>query len=445
MRVAISYTTLIKEQTTFMPAMCVGRDTRYGAKMLADCTISGIQAAGANAVDLCVVPTGAYCVYVRKIKSNGGILITGSHMPPERIGIIAIASDGSYAPLDVTDEVENNLNNAFSSHYLVRPEKIGAISYPSDVYSTFESECFTKVDIERIRKRKFKLLVDCANGAGSNFAPRLFEAAGCTVFPLNCTEAPIFGRESEPRARTVTEARKLVVECGADLAACFDVDADRVLFVDAAGNAISEDTTGAIFGDRELAAGDVCTLPLNSSGLIARVCKKKGVTLNLCRIGQPETVKAVKQTGASFSYEESGKYYFTKHYVHCDGLFSTLKMLDILAAENVTIADLAKQYTPFFQSKLGIHVSDSVKYNIVQKAKEIMAKKLTEGTVSDLDIDGFKRTYSDESWLLIRASGTEPLVRVYSDSPSKERAEHLVDEGMKLLGQIIGDGKGLDG
>ena len=282
------------------------------------------------------------------------------------------------------------------------------------------------------------MLTDPANGTGSYIAKEFFEWLGCEVELLNYDPSPTPGRPSEPRAHTVTEAVEWMRREKFDLGACFDVDADRVLFLDADGIPVSEDTIGAVFARDELRTGETCVVPINSSGLIEKVCKEAGARLEFCAVGQPPTMEAIKDLHAAFSYEESGKYYFPKTtFLWPDGLFSAGKMIELMARTGQSLAELASAFPRYHQAKRNVDVEDARKDDAMRAVSVRLSEKLTEGRTRDVTVDGFKRVYDDHSWLLFRKSGTEPIIRVYSDAPTRERADALASAGEALLKEAL--------
>jgi phosphomannomutase/phosphoglucomutase len=293
------------------------------------------------------------------------------------------------------------------------------------------------LDARLCRSKKFKVLADPANGTASYIAMEFFQWLGCTVELINYDPAPVPSRPSEPRAGVVGEAIDVVRREKCDFGACFDVDADRSLFIDGDGIPISEDTTGAIFAKSELQAGDVCVVPINSSGLIEQVCRQVGARLEYCEVGQPPTIEAIKRLNAAYSYEESGKYYFPRRFLWSDGLYSAGRLIELLARSGRTVAELAAEFPRFHQVKKNIAVAEERKDQALARATQRLQRSLTQGRERDIMIDGFKRVYDDHSWLLLRKSGTEPLIRVYSDAPTRERAEELAAKGEALLTECL--------
>lgn len=417
--------------------LAVGHDTRWGAEMLARAVAAGVSAAGARATCYGCLPTGAFATNIVKNGHSGGVLITGSHMPPERIGIIVLLSDGAYAPFDVTDPIEEALERWDWAPLAVPADRIGDIVESFHHFETYVADVLDQVDARLIKQKKFRVFVDPANGTGSLVAKELYQWLGCEVELINYDPSPTPARPSEPRASTLTEAIARVKALGVDLGFGFDVDADRVVFIDETGTPLSEDTVGGLFAREELRRGDLCVVPVNSSGLIELVCRNVGARLEYCRIGQPLTVKALKELGGVYSYEESGKYYFARRQMWCDGLLSAAKFLEVMARTGKTASALAAEIPRFYQTKDGLEVEHARKEPLLRAVERAWQNELHEGRVRDVTIDGLKRVYEDGAWLLVRPSGTEDLMRVYSDAPTRERAEALVHGGMGLVERCL--------
>jgi phosphomannomutase/phosphoglucomutase len=435
LRVARAYGDWIARNVNKHGSVAVGHDTRWGAEMLARAAASGFASAGLHVQFYGCVSTGVFSLNTARTSQDGGLLVTGSHMPPERIGLILIEGDGAIAPFSVTDAVEEILQS--EDYREVPPREIGRLEEAFHPYELYISECMQALDAPLCRQKKYKILADPANGTASYIAMEFFQWLGCATELINYDPAPVPGRPSEPRAATVTEAIDVVRREKCDLGVCFDVDADRVLFIDADGIPVSEDTAGAVFAKSVLKPGDVCVVPINSSGLIERVCREAGARLEYCAVGQPPTLEAIKKLGAAFSYEESGKYYFPRRFLWADGLYSAGRMLELMAKTGRSLADLAAEFPKYHQVKRNVQVEDSKQDRALLRATQRLEVSLIEGRARDITVDGFKRVYEDNSWLLFRKSGTEPLIRVYSDAPTRERAEELAAQGEALLQECL--------
>lgn len=438
---------LSEKRTIGQIKTAVGYDSRYGAEMLAMTAVSGLNSAGVQTVNCGCITTGGLASYITCNKLDGGVLITGSHTPYDMVGFIILTSDGSYLDIETSRELERHYDNYGQSRKAVKPEGIGInnqATNPSDCYRSFLLGC---VDVNLIKSKKYRVLLDPANGPATLIFPDILKELACEVFLINDKLSPVPNRPSEPRAKNLVETAVKVKEYKCDIGIATDVDADRVLFIDADGRVLSEDLVGGIFAREVVSPDKVCVVPVNSSGLIEEVISQCSGKLEYCRIGQPETIKAIKQVNACFSYEESGKYYFSSQAFWPDALLSSLKLLEIMARRNnKPLSEIASGFSRFYQVKHTIHydsltdgdnkkVIDSNK--LFQKVQELWAKECKENSVRDVTIDGLKRIYDDKSWLLIRKSGTEPLIRVYADAPTMERAEELVRQGEELVKKAV--------
>jgi phosphomannomutase/phosphoglucomutase len=435
LRVARAYGDWIQRHARSSGSVAVGHDTRWGAEMLARAAASGFASAGLHVQFYGCVSTGVLSLNVARTKQDGALLVTGSHLPPDRIGLLLLQGDGSIAPFSVTDKVEETLAN--DEYREVPPKEIGRLEEAFHPYELYISECMQALDARLLRTKNYKVLADPANGTASYIAMEFFQWLGCQVELINYDPNPVPGRPSEPRAGVVGEAIDVVRREKCDMGACFDVDADRSLFIDADGIPVSEDTAGAIFAKSELKPGDVCVVPINSSGLIEQVCRDVGARLEYCAVGQPPTMEAIKALSAVYSYEESGKYYFPRRFLWSDGLYTAGRLLELMAKTGRSVAELAGEFPKFHQVKKNVAVAEDRKDQAMTRATQRLEKALTEGRARDVTVDGFKRVYDDHSWLLFRKSGTEALIRVYSDAPSKERAEELAARGEALLQQCL--------
>ncbi|MDQ7779054.1 MAG: hypothetical protein RDV41_05025 [Planctomycetota bacterium] len=419
--------------------VAVGRDTRFGAHMLSDAAACGLVSAGVNVEDCGTVPTGCLATYVTQKKLDGAILITGSHTPPDRIGLIVMMSDGAYVPDRVARSLERMFEEYSTRRCVTPPDRIGSVVPADAPIELYRKKLLSWVDAKLIARAKYRVLVDPCNGAAAHVLTDVLRRAGCSVLELNAEPSCIPGRAPEPRANVLAATAREVVKKRCDLGVATDIDADRVLFIDANGQVLSEDLVGAIFAEEELAPlrDRKCVTPINSSGLIDLVCAKLNATLEYCPPGQPATVEAIKRVGAAYSYEESGKYYFCRQVLWCDGLLAALKMLEIMARKKLPLSELGAHLPKFYQVKRLVRCEDSKKEAVMARTAEIWKKEGTEGRVKDVTVDGLKRVYKDSSWLLLRKSGTEPLIRVFSDSMSPGRSESLVALGEEIVRRAI--------
>jgi phosphomannomutase/phosphoglucomutase len=438
MKIAASYGIYLREVAGIKrPLLGVGFDTRIGADLLANCAASALRSIGLDVLDFGCIPTGTFSTNIVMRRVDGGILITGSHMPPERIGIIAVLGDGAFAPVDVTDKIEQIYRSFKHNKYAQHPQRLGKLYKVKDTFELYLREIKKRIDQDAIRSRRFKVLLDPANGTTGALMKGLFNSLGCRVKVINENPSPFPARNVEPRKENVRQAISSMLSDPFDLGICLDTDGDRVLFIDENAQAISEDTIGAIFALHLLKKGDICVTPINSSGLIELVCKRIGARLVYSKVGLPETMKCIKKLRASFGYEESGKYYFARDFLWSDGIYTSLKLMEILLKTGKRLSELKRELPSFYQVKLLVKTRGRDLDKIMNSVKKVWQRELLEQRSKDIKIDGLKRIYKDNSWLLIRASRTEPLIRIYSDAPSRQRATELVKKGEALLKKVL--------
>jgi phosphomannomutase/phosphoglucomutase len=419
---------------------CTGRDTRFGSHMLELAAGSGLMSQGIDVIECGVVPTPVLAYMVSE-DADCGIMVTGSHLPPDMVGIIPLLEDGAYLPDEQANAVEESIVRKAFSETRVDTFGLGGLCEAADCLSRYRDKVLSAVDGDLISRNRFKVAVDPVNGTACGFLVDILGSVGCDAVEIHGEPSGSPGRAPEPRASTLGDLCAVVQEHSCDLGVGLDTDADRVVFIDEKGTPVSEDVMGVIFADYVFAEQKgVFVTPVNSSGIVEWFTRTKDVNLEYCKIGQPATVEAIKRVGAVYSYEESGKYYFAKEVNWCDGLLATLKLLEILAINRLTLSQLVNGYPKFYQVKQTLGLPAEKKDAIMSLIKNRVLPTSGENHSRVVDIDGYKLVYPDDSWLLLRASGTEPVLRVYSDSPGKKRAETLVKNGIELVNEIVNSG-----
>lgn len=453
------YGALLAAQLGRRPTVTVGHDQRFGAEALAQAIAAGFMAAGADVIMLGCVPTGVYCVC--SAGYDGGVLVTGSHMPPDRIGIIPMNADGTYATAEVTDPIESAIVEYPERRWTVAWDQAGrltgTVTQPildgmylqqtlwRDPRSPRATEATrrgtppsratldSRFDLNALYRRKFRVLIDSGNGTAGRTARLFLEALGCEVEGIHESPKPVPDRPSECRASSCTAAIERMRSGRFDLGACFDGDADRVLFITTDGTPLPEDLVGGIFARAVLQPGDVCVTPINSGNLIEVVCREIGATVRYCRIGQPDTGRAVKEHGGAYMYEASAKYGFPREFLWYDAIYAVARMLDHMARVEKSLAELAAELPVFHRVDRNIPLNGASRDAVVARALAAARETFGDGARRVDDLDGLRFTYPDDAWVLLRPSGTEPLARVYADAPSHERAESLAAEGERIF------------
>ncbi|MBI2920734.1 MAG: hypothetical protein HYY18_06570 [Planctomycetes bacterium] len=415
----------------------LGRDTRPGSDMLARAAAAGLQAAGIHVQDCGIIPTGGLATWVRAQKCDGAVLITGSHTPPDRNGFIIMNEHGGYLPDDEAVQLERMYAAAGQRAETLGHERLGSYTLARNPLGVYREALVKACDPRAVSAKKFRVMFDPCNGAACYIFRQLFEVLGVTGVPSNADPKPFPDRATEPRAGNLRDIANLVPAEKCDFGVATDIDADRVLFIDETGRVLSEDLAGALFAHATLKKGGLCVTPINSSNLIEETCEQIGARLEFCRAGQPATVEKILALKADYAYEESGKYYFAKDATWCDGVLATVKMLALLTASGKKLSELAEALPKYAQVKEMVTCPDGAKATLMEKVRAIWETEGVKGRKADLTIDGLKRTYEDRSWVLIRKSGTEPVIRVYSDARTEKRARELVEWGKGVVARAI--------
>lgn len=420
--------------------LVVAHDQRHGARPFATLVMAGMQSTGAEVFDLGLSSTPVALNWMTaQSPIDGAILVTGSHMGPDRIGLIPINSDGTYCRKDLTVPLQEAVPEFFGGRPpLATLDRILPVQRvdPTARDAFYLERALSTLNRAAIYAEGFRVLLDPGNGTAAPVARLLLESLGCQVTVINEAPKPIPNRPSEVRAKTCGQAMRLTAAERFTLGACFDGDADRVLFITTEGVALSEDVVAGIFAKNVLQKGDTCVATLNSSGLMAALCREAGAQLVECCIGQPDTGRAVLAHHARFASEPAAKYWFGDHWNWYDGPYAVARMLQIMRERGMSLAELAAELPHYHQASANFAFSPATTPDLYVRAIITLREELGAEIAAEDTRDGTKFTLTDGSWLLVRPSGTEPLLRVYTDSPDEARANALLavaDKTIRIL------------
>jgi phosphomannomutase/phosphoglucomutase len=395
--------------------VAVARDTRVSGEMLKSAAISGLLAAGCRVVDTGIMPTPTLQFYVRA-HADAGVMITASHNPREYNGLKIIAGDGTEFSREAEGEVEKIY---YSGEFFYADwSNTGDFRSDSSAVEEYINGILSAVDARRIREAKLKVVVDTGCGAGSVVTPFLMRRLGCEVVSLNAQIDGTFpSRNPEPTEDALGDLISLVKDSGADLGIAHDGDADRIALVDEKGVFVDEEVLLAMMADHVLSQekGAVVT-PVSSSLRIADVVRSHDCDLVWTAVGSINVARKMRETGAVFGGEGNGGLIFPKLQYCRDGAMSAAKILELIS-EGVKLSELVKHVPEYHMLKVKLPIRNPSEVMAAVGAK-------VEGERVD-KTDGLKVWY-DDGWVLVRPSGTEPLVRIYAESKSEKRAEELL-------------------
>jgi phosphomannomutase/phosphoglucomutase len=412
--------------------LLLGYDARTSGPMFAKAVISGLTATGCNVFFAGMAPTPALQFAVKNHKLDGGVIITASHNPAEYNGIKVIWSDG----IETSHEQEVEIEDIYFDNKIVFAEwdKLGTLRELSGINDEYVQAVEKQVNSAKIVERHFHVVVDAANSVGGLTAPPLLRELGCKVTSINANIDGTFpGRLPEPRPESLTDLALTVKAIGADLGVAFDGDADRSIFVDENGVIYWGDKTFAVIIKQFLIknVGAKIVTPVSSSTLIKDTVETYKGVLVWTKVGSVTVSQKMKELNAKLGGEENGGIFYGPHQAVRDGAMTTALLLNIMAETGEKLSKLVAEQPQYFIEKGKIECPD--------EKKEVLLQKLFEQVKGEniSTIDGVKIWFNDNSAILIRPSGTEPVFRLYAEAKSQEKALKLVQDYSSRLIKIL--------
>jgi phosphoglucosamine mutase len=398
----------------------VGRDTRESGYVLADAVSAGLRECGADVVRVGVASTPTVARGVGWHNADAGVAVTASHNPPEDNGLKLWTADGQAFGSDARREVSRRLT---SERYRLADWNGHGRERESDVAPRRHRH--------RLRQAvavpdDFRVVVDVGNGAGRLTADVLADE-GCWVRTLDGQPDGRFpARQSEPTAMACRGLAQAVEAFDADLGIAHDGDADRMVAVDDTGSFVSGDTLLALFAREAVAPGTAVAVPVNASRLVDDAVGDAGGDVERTRVGDVHVAERARESNVVFGGEPSGAWIWPDETLCPDGHYAACRLVD-LVVEAGPLSSLVGLLEPYPIRRESLEVDDPI--DAVETVHERVARRYDEFET----IDGVRVEFSD-GWFLVRASGTQPLVRVTAESPDPGRAEELLSDAAALVG-----------
>ena len=447
----------VKQSGLSERGLVIGYDTRFASEDFAAAAAEVV--AGNNIkVHLCLKPTPTPVVsyIVPALKAAGAIIITASHNPGSWNGFKYKSQEGASAPNEITSQIEKNiarltpalslegrgLGEGVKRLALDKALKKGLIDYldPSPPYFRHLAKL---IDIKKLSKQRLKVIVDSMYGAGSGYFKTLLQDGSIELAEINAERNPSFPEiQPEPIAKNLTKLSRLVREQKANVGLATDGDADRIGIIDEKGNFLNQHQVFALLclyllelrGER-----GAMVKTLTSTEMISKLGKIFAVPVYETPVGFKYVAPLMLQKKAIIGGEESGGYGFRGHIPERDSILAGLYFLDFMVKTGRT----PSQLLDYLYSKVGTHYYDRVDSHLSKGKRQAILDRLVSSPIDTIagakvtrvdTTDGFRFFLADESWLLIRFSGTEPLVRLYAEGESPERVRNLLNEGKKIIG-----------
>ena len=408
----------------------VGRDTRVSGLMLESALVSGLLAGGSKTNCLGVVPTPVLAYLTGKLKADVGVMITASHNPPEYNGIKIFSSKGVAYNQESQNEIEEIIGN--ERFELANWQSIGEASF-------IDESC---VYVKMLRKavkldRRWHAIVDPGCGATCHLAPASLESLGCKTTAINAQPDGFFpGRSPEPNAESLKSLARIVKDLRADIGIAYDGDGDRVAFVDENGCFVDF--------DRILAAYAAYVVKRNSGGIIvtnveASMCVEKMVETHggktvRARVGDVYVAEAMKQHDAVFGGEPCGAWIHPQVHYCPDGILSSILLLKALEDENKKLSEFVSDVPVYQTLRENVACRNEAKSKVVGKVEEGL-KLLFPSYRHVSMVDGVRLSLED-GWILVRASGTEPFIRLTVEGESLKAAKEIMEKSVVLVKEL---------
>jgi len=411
----------------------VARDTRTSGLMLENALVSGLLACGAKVFCLGVLPTPVLAYLTKELGADAGVMITASHNPPQYNGIKIFDGNGMAYSEKGQNEIERIIEQ--ENFHLANWSSLG------EAFQIDESRLYIKTINESVELgKKWRVVVDPGCGATSQIAPAVFKGLGCEVVAINAQFDGHFpGRSPEPSAESLRPLAKIVKEFGADVGVAYDGDGDRVAFIDEKGAFVNFDRVLTAYaahvigrttrGERKIVTN------VEASMCIEKAVEALGGKVVRTKVGDIYVAEAVKKYGAVFGGEPCGAWIHPVHHYCPDGILSSVLLLKALEEANRSLSEFLAEVPIYPVLRQNIPCRSEIKREVVERVGELL--KVRFPNYKELStVDGVRLAFED-GWVLVRASGTEPLVRLTVEGESLKTAEKMMKEAASLVREVV--------
>lgn len=412
---------VLTKEKSHKPTIMVGCDTRISGGMLANALMAGICSVGANAIYVGVAPTPAIAYLTRKHKVDAGVVISASHNPMEFNGIKFFNGDGYKLSDELEDEIEALIKNGMKDIDFPTGAGIGKIDYRFDIvdeYVEFEKET-VPVDLSGLR-----IVIDCAEGASSYTSVKALKDLGADLIAIH-TEPDGTNINADCGSTHMDELKARVVSEKADVGIAFDGDADRMLAVDENGKMVDGDEIMAICGNYLKSKGrlakDTIVVTVMTNLGFSIMGKEQDINIEKTKVGDRYVLENMKENGYNLGGEQSGHVIFLDDNTTGDGLLSALHLLQVMVDTGKPLSELAKVMEVLPQALVNAKVPNDKKESYMEYSD--IAEAIAE----------LEKKFAGEGRVLIRPSGTEPLVRVMIEGKDQK----VIDEEAHKLAELI--------
>lgn len=429
---AAAYGMWIKEQrkkTNYR--VVIGRDARISGEMIQSLVMNTLVGMGIDVVNLGLSTTPTVEVAVPMEHADGGLILTASHNPKQWNALKLLDSNGEFLNATHSQRV---LDFAESEEVIfAKVDDLGKITLNDAYFDLHIDEVLELdyVDVEAIKSCKFKVVVDGVNSTGGIVVPLLLERLGVEPIKLHCTPNGHFPHNPEPLKAHLTDLSEKVVQTGADFGIAVDPDVDRLAFMDEKGELFGEEYTLVACADYILSQNKGNTVSnLSSTRALRDITEKHGGTYIASAVGEVNVVNAMKANKAVIGGEGNGGVILPEAHYGRDALVGIALFLSLLAEKQIAVSTLKNTYPLYFMSKKKIDLNPTID---VDGLLQLIENKYANEPLTT--VDGVKIDFAD-SWVHLRKSNTEPIIRIYTEAPSQQQADALADRFIAELKEL---------
>ncbi len=399
----------------------IGNDARKSGPIIKSIAIEILTNAGFDIIDTGLTPTPTVLFLVRTLGLDGAIMLTASHNPPEYNGIKFITNKALFTSAQEVAEIQSYLGQQYNSG------QTGTVYVDDTLTQKHIDHILSHVDVELIKSKKFTVVLDAINSVGSFMGPRLLEALGCAVTTLNAIPDGNFAHTPEPLAENLTGLGEKVRETKADIGFALDPDGDRLVVCDETGTVVFEEYTLSLAINAVLkkTPGDIVT-NLSTTNTNKDLVEKVGFKNYRTKVGEANVVEGITKHNAVIGGEGGGGVIYPKVNLARDGFVGIALILESLALENKNVSQIIDGFSKYIFIKEKMPFSGDLSVAI-QKVIALFP----EG-IADIQ-DGLRIDFADNSWIQLRASNTEPIIRIYAEGKNRESIVEKVELMKKNL------------
>ena len=422
---------LINKNPNTKHKVIIGRDARTSGEMIQNLVQFSLISMGINIIDLGLSTTPTVELMVKKYKADGGIIITASHNPTQWNALKLLNKNGEFLNLaegKLIVDYSQNKNFSFS-----QVNDLGTLTKEKQSMNQHIDSVLNLnlVNVENIKSKKLKIVVDAVNSTGGIIVPDFLNKLGIEVVKLFCEPNGNFPHNPEPLKENLKEISNKVLETGADLGIAIDPDVDRLVFICENGEVFGEENTLVACSDYVLSKTPGNTVSnLSSSRALNDITLKHNQTHYYSAVGEVNVIEKMKEVNAVIGGEGNGGIIYPESHYGRDAIVGIGLFLSLFCERNLSASNLLNTFPKYYMVKEKINLSKSTN---IDKIFNQIAEKYKNEKINL--VDGIRIDFS-ESWVQLRKSNTEPIIRIYSEAKSEERSNNLISE-IKTLIKVI--------